>query len=735
MKTLLRFLVNLAFLAMLVSCGKAVPTLPQTSAGMLIFTEDKLPLEGDEYIYRQGISAGPAAPEAALFAWRIETLSGELPAGFCADSAGWLWFEAPGSNPEIPLSEAGPHRSIWTSQSSLSFDFASSEGKIADLVRSAELQIKSMDGQIKSHRSSFKSDRLLGSLINVGFANGANTGTGIEFGLRERIGDIYLDGLYADHFMFRVNILNYNLQLVSQGEWHSSLEMADLRRVRLNSSTNPALAVNALGQVTQFECYLVSRQGIEEATLQSVHFRVRGNFRPKAQIYSQTLAALGQYHYSINPYEDLYYRDLIPASGTHKNSPFWQNDTDWEAINSPDLKLYLHWGYFGQYGTPEPSYPYPGWSGDFFPSSNPFDREYNICLDAVTHENYHSQISHFDLRLNGAPFPALPQFIQPQQVTHHDKTWLRVPNLNPQASTCILTGLASGEHVLEVCAVDLQGSRSDPASMKIKLIPFKPWESRSGLLIVDDTRHHASVAPESYVDGFYDSVLPSVWGPLGHADAQDDTGFGIAVSPALMQNYRAVIWHSDNPTSPINLVENVDPLDIYLGNDGKVLFSAGGNLDTALDNLMLKVPGFLNDRLGISGGSDFGVLSRSWSTNPFFIRSEAKFALGNMDLMLENAFNPLVRTLQGLSLVTWFDNRPSGTFTHRFGCKPINSPVHPPSQAQYDFYSSKYVGYQHQNVFVFGIPLSYMEPEDAGPALEAILNGLLSINRSTGGHK
>lgn len=284
MKTLLRFLVNLAFLAMLVSCGKAVPTLPQTSAGMLIFTEDKLPLEGDEYIYRQGISAGPAAPEAALFAWRIETLSGELPAGFCADSAGWLWFEAPGSNPEIPLSEAGPHRSIWTSQSSLSFDFASSEGKIADLVRSAELQIKSMDGQIKSHRSSFKSDRLLGSLINVGFANGANTGTGIEFGLRERIGDIYLDGLYADHFMFRVNILNYNLQLVSQGEWHSSLEMADLRRVRLNSSTNPALAVNALGQVTQFECYLVSRQGIEEATLQSVHFRVRGNFRPKARI-------------------------------------------------------------------------------------------------------------------------------------------------------------------------------------------------------------------------------------------------------------------------------------------------------------------------------------------------------------------------------------------------------------------------------------------------------------------
>ena len=31
-----------------------------------------------------------------------------------------------------------------------------------------------------------------------------------------------------------------------------------------------------------------------------------------------------------------------------------------------------------------------------------------------------------------------------------------------------------------------------------------------------------------------------------------------------MQNYLAVIWHSDNPTSNINLPINVDPLEIYL---------------------------------------------------------------------------------------------------------------------------------------------------------------------------
>jgi len=729
MNKLMRSFLGLALLAVLVSCGRSGPTAPQPIAGTLVFSEDKLPCDGDEYIYRQGISAGPAVPENALFAWRVETLSGELPQGWFADPEGWLWFRAPGADLEVSLAEEGPHRSIWTTRDSLSFDFASSEGKISNLVKKVDLRVKSKDSQINTYSSGFKSDRLIGSLINTAIEPGANTGTGIEFALREVIGDIYVDGLYADHFMFRLNILNKDLEVISEGVWHSSLEMADLRKVRLNATTDPALGENAHNQYTQFESYVVSRQGIEEATPQSVYFRVRGNFKPKALIYTQALAALGEHHYSVNPLEQLYYKELIPPAALHNNRSLWETDAGWEAINSPDLKLHLQWGYLGQYGSTNP--PWSGMEG-FIPGG-PFDKEFNLCLDAVTETNYHSQVAHFDLRLDGAPFPALPQFIQTAQITHHGKTWLRVPNFYEDSRRCILNGLADGEHVFEVCAVDLQSAVSDPVSVTINLAPFVHRTQRHGLLIVDDTRHSASMAPENYVDGFYDSVLPTDWGPLGHVDAQPEIGSALTVSPVLMQNYLAVIWHSDNPTSNINLPINVDPLEIYLNAGGAVIISAGANLYNALFSLRLEAHGFVSERFGIESLSDLGAVSNTWYSNVFFVRTEAKDNQFDMDLMIEDAFNPMVRLRQGLGLVTWFDPSLAAGCYHAFGCKPVDHPIYPPTQEQYNFYSSKHVGYQHGRIFVFGVPLSYLEPQDVEPALDVILQLLLDQDKLAGG--
>ncbi|MCB5247232.1 MAG: hypothetical protein LHW57_04310 [Candidatus Cloacimonetes bacterium] len=723
---------GLVLLALIAACGQSGPTAPQATAGRLVFSEDKLPLAEDEYIYRQCISAGAELTDDEVFAWRIETLSGELPPGCFAAPEGWLWFRVPGTDPDFHLSAAGPHRSIWTTQSSLSFSFASNGGKIADLITKAELRVKSTDGKIDTYSSGFKSGRLLGSLINTAIEPGALTGNGIEFALREVIGDIYVDGLYADHFKFRLNLLDEDLEVVSEGDWHSSLEMADLRRVRLNSNTDPALVENAYHEYTQFECYVVSRQGIEEATPQSVYFQVRGDFKPKALIYAKTLAALGQHHYSVNPGEELYYHDLIPPAGERKNRNLWQTDEGWEAINSPDLKLHLQWGYLGQYGTTVP--PWPGMEG-FFPSADPFDEEYNICLDASTDQNYHSQVAHFDLRLDGAPFPALAQFIQTQQITHHGKTWLRVHNIHADSRRCVLSGLEDGEHVFEACAVDLQGASSDPASVTITLAAFVPRENRSGLLIVDDTRHNGSVSPEDYVDGFYASILPTSWGPLGHTDAQTQTGSPLTVSPVLMQDYKALIWHSDNPVSNINLPQNVDPLEIYLDAEGAVVISAGANLCNALEELRTSAHGFLPERFGISNSTDFGSLSQSWAANAFFVRSEAQYDQYDMDLMIDNAFNPMVMLRQGLGPVTWFDPDLAASSYHAFGCKPVDHPVQPPTQEQYDFYSSKHVGYQHGQLFVFGIPLSYLEPEDVEPALYVILQLLLDQALPQGGRQ
>ncbi|MBW6513658.1 MAG: hypothetical protein K0B87_02755 [Candidatus Syntrophosphaera sp.] len=728
MNRLLHITETLVLLAMLVSCVKSGPTAPAHPAAELDFAEEKIPLPDGEYIYRQTISIPRIEDGGELFSWRLETFTGEPLPGTWADGQGWLWFRVPGSDPSIPLNRPGAHRGLWTSQSSLSFDHVSAQGKISNLVIHAEARIRSASGAIETRSSALRSGRLIGSRIAVDFQNGDETGSGIEFWLREVIGDIYVEGLYAGQFMFRVNILDEVLDTVSEGQWHSSLEMADLRRVRLNASSDPPLAANAAGQYTQFECYVVSRLGIEEAARQSVYFRVRSGFRPQAVIFPQTLAALGSYHYSVSHNDPLAGHELIPSTDSRTNRNLWTTDSGYEAINSPDLRLHLQWGFRGQFQAPNPPWPGGPWEG------GPFEKEVNICLDADTGANYHSQVAAFDLRLDGAPFPALGQFVAPVQISHGGKSWLRVQNLNSAAKSCILTGLADGDHLFEVCAVDLQGAISDPASVNIRLEPFVPAQQRTGLLIVDDTFDHSSLAPADYVNAFYDNIcdLDFIPGGVDLAQAQTETGYPVTVSPVLLQNYLVVVWHSDNPSHAGTLGLNADALEIWLAHQGKLVISHSSQLYNNFEALRLNASGFLAQRLGITGTADYGALSASLATRPFFVRAEGMYTLPDINLMIGNAFNPLVRNYGGLGTVTYFNPGSGLDFSYSFGCKPVDAPVQPPSQDQYDLYSSKYVVYEHtQNdatAVLFGFPLSYMEPDDAQAALWQIINAIMIWN-------
>jgi hypothetical protein len=380
----------------LLSCGKS-PTAPQIPLDEISFSEDKLPLEGSEFLYRQSIAVNSQKDSENLFAYRLTTLVGQLPEGMAADDAGWLYHRVPGSDNNIPLSEPGAHRSIWTSKRILSLDFTSQDGKIGNLVTKAEVRIKSPGGSITQRKAAFRSNRLISSRISVPFDNGAQVGTGIAFQLSEVIGDIYVEGLYASHFMFRLNTLDSSLNVVSQGEWFSSMDYADLRKISLNSYTSPAILPNAQGQFTQFESYVVSRQGIVEAEHRTVYFRSQTGYRPKAIIYQNTVVGLGQYHYStVRPYEE----DMIPQIGTRYNLNPWGygTDSDWEVINSNDFQLHLRWGYNGQYGTTASQGPF------MQVTNNPFDREINTCLDVGGYD-YGSKVVAFDLRLNGASVP------------------------------------------------------------------------------------------------------------------------------------------------------------------------------------------------------------------------------------------------------------------------------------------------------------------------------------------
>jgi hypothetical protein len=724
MKDFLRMMLMLVMALFLLSCGKQNPFAPATPQQQedISFTDQKIPLADGEYIYRQGIQI--YLTPGSAYSYRISTLSSELPDGIVTDEQGWIYFPVIGDVSGNALTEAGEHRSIWTTQALLSCDFVSQKGRLTNLITNVELRERTSDGNITELSSAFRSDRLISSRIVIPFFNnGATTGTGMEFGLQENIGDIFVEGLYAHHFMYRLNILDSNQQVLSHGDWYSSLENQDMRKVVLNATTTPAIIPNAANQFTQFESYVVSRQGVEEASRNTVYFKAASGNKPTALIYSETLVGLGQYHYTIDTsiYPSLYY-EQIPTSGEQKNRHLWLNGTSLEAINSPDFKLHLRWGHKGLYA-----------------SDNPMSILTNNCFND-SGVSYYSKVVAYDLRLDDAPFPVFSQFFEPAVVTHEDgSSWLRIKNMFDSCRHVVLSNLGNGNHSFEVCAVDLQNVYSLPAQVNINLIPYKPVSQRYGILIVDDSKSNSSYSPEQIVDDFYSAVVPSNWGDVSVFDIYTSTEEIMGVTAPQLQNYQAVLWHSDNPSAGATLSNNIDPLDMYLANGGKLIVSGTSRLLTSFQEISVKAPNFLYDRLGIPNTTSYGAVGTSLTNNPFFIQADALNSLSDINLNTTTSFSSIVNTRKGIGSVTYFNPDAGLNFLYKLGCKAVDSPSYPPTQEQYNLFSSKYVGYQYSHlgseVVVLGFPLSYMVQSEVNTALQSILGGMLGSKLATGGSK
>ena len=713
------------------SCGRTGITAPEVELEHVInFSDEQIPTDNGEYIYRQHIRLNSNGRSS--YAYKITTMNNELPEGVFVDEQGWMYFansSAPHGSPS--LSEPGNHRTIWTSSPFLSIDFRSNECKLHNLISKVEVQIRTDDGKIVVHSASFTSDRLISSRLLVPFANGATTGTGIEFALREEISDIFVEGMFASHFMYRLNIIDSNLQCISEGTWYSSINLPNIRKVQLNSTTIPAITPNAANQFTQFECYVVSRQGVQEATHQFVFFRAASGYLPVAIIYPETVAGLGQNHYTNGNYDYVFSNEVIPSSSLHKNRRLWTTPNGYEAINSEDFKLYIRWGYNGQYAINTDF-------GQIF-YNYPWGQEANHCLNQQN-IYYGSSIVAFDLRFDNMPFPVQPHFINPTVVSHTDgSTWLRVNNLNDLARHHTFSNLSSSSHLLEVCAVDLQGAISLPATATINLHQPVSYNQRSGILIVDDTEHHQAYSPETSVDNFYNSIIPGYYGAVHTIDIISEPGIEECVSPTVMQNYKAVIWHNDNATRTGNIQFHADALEIYLARDGNLILSGTNKLLESFEYIKRLTPDFLSQRFGIPDLSMIEQLGSSVTNNPYFVHADGLNGLCDMYLELETPFSSQLLIRMGYGAVMYFNPVAGMNFLYALGCKPVDSPTYPPTQQQYDLYSSKYVAYKHSfansSVVVFGFPLSYMEIDDVTMAIHTILAGILVPGKTLGGVK
>jgi hypothetical protein len=706
----------------LLSCGKQNPLAPPATEVQqgISFTDDKLPIANGEFIYRQGIHI--TGMDSAVYSYRLSTLSSNLPEGMAADEDGWIYFPASGYATDTPIGEAGANRTIWTTQTQLNLEYHSAGAKLHDLVTKVEVRVKAEDGTITTIESPFKSDRLISSSIFAPFNSGATTGMGIEFNLREN-GDIFVDGLYAHHFMYRLNTLDSNLMVTNYGTWYSSIDSRDIRIVQLNNNTTPALGVTPQNAWTQFESYVVSRQGIEEASTHNVYFRAVSGNKPVAKVFPETLVGLGDYHYTItsNTNVSAFYNQ-IPSNTAEKNRQLWSNENAYHAVNSQDFKLHLRWGYRGQYS-----------------NDNPFGTEMNLCYNEQGY-NYFSKITAFDLRFDGTPLPSNSGFVNPVIVTHSDgSTWLRILNLLDSCRHVTLSNLSNWSHQFQVCAVDIQGVYSEPAAVSINLIPYKPFNQRSGILIVDDSPNSTTYSPEQTVDNIYNSIIPNTWGAVTTYDIAESGTTTIAPGFIMLQDYKAVVWHSDNPSSSANLLPNIDALDCYLAHSGNLVLSGTNRLYTTITDIGSAYPVFIYHRLGITNNASCGYVGNSITTNPFFVQANGLNGLGNVSVETDASFCSLVNTRKGLSIVTYFNPDLGLNFLYGFGCKPVNSTAFPPTQEQYDMFSSKYVAYKYSqlgaNVVVFGFPLSYMKQTELSPAIQNILGGIMSPSMVKGGAK
>jgi len=720
-RTVIGFVVVLICISLL-SCGKQNPLSPQAAEAQQVinFSDDKIPTSDGEFIYRQTIYLNQQS--GYQYSFKLSTISNTLPDGIVTDEDGWLFFLAPGYSDEALLNQAGEHRTIWTNRNSISMDFCSNNERITNLVNKVEVRIKTPEGSIIIHESPFKSDRLISSRLSVPFSSGSVTGTGVEFKMQENTSNVFVEGMFAHHFMYRLNKLDLNYNYVSYGEWFSSLESPDIRAVVLNSFTTPAITVTP-NQLTQFECYVVSRLGVEESTTQYTYFIPTSGNKPKALIFPLSIVGLGQYHQSAvyDNTSQAFNDQITPSELYGYNSLLWGGNGSYYAINSSDFKLHFRWGYSGQYS-----------------SDNPFQIATNQCLNSEG-QAYYSNIVAYDLRWDGAPFPVNAGFFEPEEVMHTDgSTWLRVKNMLESCRHITMQQLPNGTHTFEVCAVDLQNIYSDPASITINLSPYKPLSQRSGILIVDDSVHHNSNSPEQTVDAFYNSVVPNTWGAVDNFDLAELSTSTIPMGSTLLQNYKAVIWHSDNPSSSGKLPQNSNALKFYLSHGGNLLISGTSKLIQDFQTLANGDYELYHDYLGINGNIAewAGTLGTSLTNNPFFYQAIGLNGLANIDLETTNSFNVIVNSRDGLGVVTYFNPGTGSNYLYKLGCKTPGMDNFSPTQAQFELYSSKYVAYKHSylgsNVCVFGFPLSYMEQTDVSSALQDILGGILGTKIADG---
>ena len=741
------------------------------------------------FIFQQKIFWSASDPDGVItgFAYRVKDqngnpvstpgneyidLNGEVTPQNVIDrfGTGWVLHYKPNADQSIPLSDPNARRTIWTSAKYALINFPAADENGNPLTKESTFEVIAIDnrGGITPvdpnfpHRSiawrNFKttSQRPTCFLSTTkGNPNGGEVGSGIRLSFIMK--DELNPSVPAIPYKFEFKIIKLspdttNVEVISESDWFDtsiSPNDTNINRFLLTKYTTPSLSYDIEDDVVNSVTKIVARAYnmggvVSELDGSSyITFKVKAGFRPKTLIYSQRCYALGQNHF-VDYYDDSS-AEVMPftiSSGVQRYAThfFVDMDSTLTALNSSNIKVWLRWGWHGEYGSILAS-------GGYNVTDNPYDKKIDYLLDRRTNKNYYSEITHFDIRLDGEPYnyPPLANDPNAHQVdVHadgHTTVWLRLPLYSPLGQTLVLTSLASGLHTLEVRCVDLQGEVDPyPAVFQFMLVDTIPTANRNGILIIDDDQNSNLIAPDEILRAKYEAMLADYNGPKDFikrtipnvpGDTYEDLSLR-HLAPSDLQKYKLVIYHSDNVNDFGNLKLENDGLTLYLRSGGNLIISSTSQLSSNLAAFVDVKQKTILSYLGVPYTSPPAkFLSSALHINPFFQQALGQNGYPNVHLQYtaanEPSFASLVNTYQGLATVTYFPNiNPTATAIYRMGIKPVGYTPSGPTQEQFNTYNNQIIGIRSvtgsSHCYTFGFPLSYMYTPD----VKAMMNKILS---------
>ena len=682
---------------------------------------------------------------------------------------GWVKFYTPSANTNIPLNESA-ETTIWIDQTyaTVNFPAADANGDSANVISIFEVKCKdNAQSESEAARRYFQAHSHTPGALLQSNINGETIGTAIIFEFKMFDDDPYV-GTDAYYFDYKLELRDLDGTIITENEggypdeWISTLGYPNVSFALHSALNGNALIPNTLEDDVPQDSTFITIKAIDTALIVSdeseTSFIVKEGFYPGTIIYfgegnsaANGIYSLGANHFAT--YLDEAIADILPSvqtsDGAHNATAFWYNaEGKYTAIGSNDFKTYMRWGYNGEYE-----------------DNNPHKQRFDETKDELTNQTYYCEIIGYDIRLDGEPYyyPPIPAVGGNLQVDDDGKEWLRV-GINSsigKATTVTLTSFGGsledmyGEHTLEVRAIDLQGAVDlTPHEFIYTIVPPIPKEEKFGILIIDD-EGDTDQSPGELVDTFYDYIVSDYDNDPGYINREVldefimDNNMGALhyaksiIAPSDIQQYKIIIYHSDNGVAEFDFWKEFEALKIYLLQGGNMILSGGATLKTIHGKCSDNGFTILEQYFGISMNNDdaIGRASSSYTINPFFIKAVDHGNFNDIDLLLPS-FNPAITnpnapilSVNGLGPIAYFNDFNDDTvIMYSYGCKevaedPPGCPYHiNPTQEEYDYFNGLPVALKYETTnnscYIFGFPLAYMESDQVKSMINQILDEL-----------